>query len=139
MMESPELSISVGEIIGVPKVSIRGCMDNWHGQSVKGVLDGFLNHDINSIVLDLTGLSFAGIDSTTSMINVLRSIGPEICVHVVASGTTISLFERASLSPCIRLYSSTDEIAECISSMEECFTSRWLHSQSNDSELPMAA
>jgi hypothetical protein len=114
-------------------------MDSWHDQAVKGVLEGFLNQSTSSIILDLTGLSFSGIDSTTNMINVLRSIGPEICIHVVASGTTIKLFERASLAPCIRLYSSTDEIAECISTMDEYFTSRWLCSQSSDSELPLAA
>jgi hypothetical protein len=138
-MESPELSISVGELIGVPRVTMRGCMDGWHDQAVKGVLEGFRDQGTTSVVLDIAGMTFGGIDGATGMINALRALGPEMCVHVVASGGPRGILQRAALAPSIRLYSSTDEIAEYISSTEEFLTSRWTAQDSGDEELPLAA
>lgn len=138
-MESPELSISVGDLIGVPKVTLRGCMDSWHDQAVSGVLTAFRDQQATSLVLDLAGLSFAGAEGATSMVNVLRSLGPEMCVHVVASGAPATVLGRAGLGPSVRLYSSTDEIAEYLPPEEQFLTSRWLTSESQDLEMPFAA
>jgi len=138
-MESPDLSISVGELIGVSRVTIRGCMDGWHDQAVKGILEGFRDQGTTSIVLDIAGMTFAGIDGATGMINALRSLGPETCVHVVASGRPRGILQRAGFAPSIKLYSSTDEIAEYVSSTSEFLTSRWTPKDSGDEELPLAA
>lgn len=138
-MESPELSISVGDLIGVPRVTLRGTMDGWHDQAVAGILASFCDQGTTSVVLDLAGLSLAGIDGATSLIRALRSLGPEIRTHIVTSGSTSAILEKALLGPCVRLYSSVDEIAEYLPGKEEFLTSRWLATQSEDTELPLAA
>lgn len=138
-MESPDLSIAVGELIGVPRVAVRGSMDGWHDQAIRGVLEGFRDQGTTSVLLDLAGMTFAGVDGTNGMINTLRSLGPEICVHVIASGAPREILRRARLAPSIRLYSSTDEIAEYLSYDQESFTSRWLAAGTEDEELPLAA
>lgn len=138
-MENPELSISVGDLIGVPKVTLRGCMDGWHDQALSGVLTGFRDQGTTSLVLDLASLSFAGTDGATAMINVLRSLGSEICVHMVASSAHANMLRRAELGPSIKLYSSTDEIAEYLPPHEQVFTSRWMASKGEDTEMPLAA
>ncbi len=138
-MENPELSISVGELIAIPRVTLRGCMDGWHDQAVLGILSGFQEEGAASLVLDLAGLTFAGTDGATAIVNVLRSVGPGMCVHVVAPSAGANMLELARFSPCIKLYSSTDEIAEYVSPNEETLTSRWLSSATEDEELPLAA
>ena len=84
-METPELSISIGELLGVPKISIRGCMSGWHDQALIGVLSGVRDNGTASIVLDMAGLTFEGAEGTASMINALRSLGSAMCVHVITS------------------------------------------------------
>jgi len=138
-MESAELSISVGELIGVPKVTLRGCMAGWHDDAVLGILTSLHDRGFSSLVLDIAGMTFVGSDGTTSMINVLRSLAPGMGVHVVASGAASALLGRANLSPAIRLYSSTDELAEYITPDEACYTSRWMAWDIEEGELPMAA
>lgn len=138
-MESQELLISVGDLIGVPKVTLRGNMDSWHDQAMSGVLTGFRDQGTTSLVLDIAGLNFAGVNGATSMVNALRSLGPEMCVHVVTSVVSARILGKAELGPSIRLYSSTDELAEYIAPIDEDLTSRWMASRSEDSELPLAA
>jgi hypothetical protein len=138
-MASSELSITVGEIIGVPRVTLRGAMDGWHDQAVSGVLGGFQDQRSTSLVLDIVGLRLVGVDGLTAMINVLRAVGPSMCVHIVAPAAVAATLRQANLGPCIRLYSSTDEIAEYLSPIDELLTSRWLASGPQDEELPLAA
>lgn len=138
-METPELSISVGDLIGIPRVTLRGAMDSWHDQAVSGVLSAFRDQASTSMVLDIANLSFAGVGGATSMINVLRALGPEISVHVVASGSPAKILRKAELGPSVRVYSTTDEIAEYLTPAEEALTSRWLARGSDDAELPLAA
>jgi len=138
-MECARLSIAVDELIGVPKVTLRGNMDDWHDQAMAGVLTGFRDQGNTSLVLDIAGLNFAGLNGATSMLTVLRKLGPEMCVHVVTSGLSAKVLAKAELGPAVRLYSSTDEIAEYISPTSEDLTSRWVASISDDSEMPLAA
>lgn len=138
-METPELSITVGELIGIPKVTLRGRMDGWHDQALLGVITAFGEQDVTSLVLDLGGLVFAGPEGATAMINALRSVGPGICVHVAAPASIASTLRKAVLGPSVRLYSSTDEIAEQLSVTEEFLTSRWIARDSEDEEMPLAA
>lgn len=138
-MECTGLSIAVDELIGVPKVTLRGNMDDWHDQVMSGVLTGFRDQGNTSLVLDMAGLNFAGLNGATSLLSVLRKLGPEMCVHVVVSGVPAKALAKAGLGPSVRLYSSTDEIAEYISPNSEELTSRWVASISDDSELPIAA
>jgi hypothetical protein len=136
-MKYPELSISVGELLGVPRVVLRGSMDGWHDQAVRGVLEGFGDQGITSVVLDLAELSFAGIDGATGMINVLRSLTPGMCVHVVAQGASQDMLQRAKFPPAVHLYASTDELAEQVATSDECFTSRWRAPEFQGGELPL--
>jgi len=138
-MDCAELSIAVDDLIGVPKVTLRGHMDGWHDQAMSGVLAGFRDQGNSSLVLDIAGLIFASTNGATSMINVLRKLGPEMCVHVVASGLSAKVLQRADLGPAVRLYSSTDEIAEYMAPSSEDLTSRWMPPDSDDSEMPLAA
>ncbi len=138
-MESSELTISVGELIGVPRVTLRGSMAGWHDQAILGVLNGFGDQDATSLVLDIAGLDFAGTDGLAAMVNALRSVGPGMCVHVVASAPIASTLCRAAFGPSVRLYSSTDEIAEHLSPAEELLTSRWIATDAEDEEMPLAA
>ena len=138
-MESPELCISVGELLGVPKVSLSGSMHDWHDQAVLGVLAGFRDQQATSLVLDIVGLRLSGIDGAAGLISVLRSLGPGMCVHIVACGAAKAILDKAGLGPSARLYSSTDELAEYVLAQGEYLTSRWMVSGSEDAELPMAA
>jgi len=138
-MERSELSIAVGELIGVPRVTLRGCMDSWHDQAMSGVLSGFRDQGASSLVLDIAGLSFAGMNGVASMVNALRMLGPEMCVHVVTSASTVGVLKKAELGPSVRLYDSTDEIAQYVSPSLEDLTSRWMAAGSEDTELPLAA
>ena len=138
-MQSSELSISIGELIGVPKVTLRGCMDAWHDQAVAGVLSGFQDQQATSLVLDVAGLSFPKVEAVTALITVLRSLGPRMCVHVVAASAVASTLRRAALGPGVKLYSSTDEIAQYLTPSEELLTSRWIPPGTEDEQLPIAA
>jgi len=138
-MESSELSISVGELIGVPRITVRGSMDGWHDQAVSGILAGFADKDATSLVLDIAGLVFVGPEGVTAMVNALRSVGPAICVHVAASAPVAAMLRRARFGPSVRLYSSTDEIAEHLSPGEDFLTSRWMPPAQEDEEMPKAA
>lgn len=138
-MASTELSIAIDELIGVPKVTLSGQMDSWHDQAVTGILAGFRDQGTTSLVLDLARLSFEGLHGAASMVSALKALGPEICIHVVTSGFSGSVLKKADLGPSIRLYSSTDEIADYMSPSAEDLTSRWMPQSSQDSELPMAA
>ncbi|MCE5314062.1 MAG: hypothetical protein ABFD49_07320 [Armatimonadota bacterium] len=134
-----ELSITVGELLGIAKVSLSGHMGPRHDQAIQGILTGFSEQGATSLVLDMAGLTPSGIDAATGLINALRSIGPALCVHVVASGTLLTLLRNGNFGPCVKVYSSTDEIADRVSSEEECLTSRWMHQGTQDTELPLAA
>lgn len=138
-MECTELSIAIDELIGVPKVTLRGQMDSWHDQAISGVLAGFRDQGTTSLVLDLARLSFQGVSGAASMVNALKTLGPEICVHVVTSGMSGRALQTADLGPSIRLYASTDELADYMSPSAEDLTSRWMPPGSEDTELPMAA
>ncbi|MCE5200614.1 hypothetical protein LLG39_16735, partial [bacterium] len=127
-----ELSISVGELLGVPRVTLSGHLGNCHDQALLGILGGLQEQGAGSLVLDIAGLSLSGVEPATSLINVLRSIRPGICVHVVASGSAAVILRKAALGPCVRLYSSTDEVSEYVSPDEECLTSRWMAKGTQD-------
>ncbi len=138
-MENPELSISVGELIGIPKVTLRGLMASWHDQALSGILAGFEEDGAVSMVLDLTTIKFADVRSAASLIKVLRSIGPSMCVHVIVAGDVRDILEKAKLGPCVKLYSSTNEMAESLSTNEDFLTSRWIQPSVGEEELPLAA
>ncbi len=138
-METPTLSILIGELLGVPKVTFRGNLDGWHDEAVRGVLTAFRDEGTSSLVLDIAAINFTNTDAATGLIHVLRSLGPRICVHVLASGAPAKILDRAGLGICVRLYSSTDEIAEHVSPVADELTSRWIAPTDQDNELPLAA
>ncbi len=138
-MQHAELSIAIDELIGVPKVTLSGCMDSWHDQAVSGILAGFRDQGTTSLVLDLARLSFQGLHGAASIVSALKALGPEICVHVVTSNISGKMLRNADLGPSVRLYASTDEIADYMSPSAEDLTSRWMPRNSQDNELPMAA
>lgn len=138
-MANSELSISVGEIIGIPRVTLRGAMSEWHDQVISAVLGGFRDQRNTSLVLDIAGLTFAGAEGLAAMARALRSVGPCMCVHIVAQAATGATLHLAELGPSVRLYSSTDEIAHYLSPIDELLTSRWLAAGPQDEELPIAA
>lgn len=138
-MECTELSIAIDELIGIPKVTLSGCMDGWHDQAISGVLAGFRDQGTTSLVLDLGRLSFHGPNGATSMVSALKALGPDICVHVVTSSLSGKILQKADLGQSIRIYASTDEIADYMSPSADDLTSRWVPQDSQDTELPMAA
>ena len=138
-MNNPKLSISVGDLIDVPKVTLRGSLEAWHDQAVSGVLTAFRDQRSPSLVLDLARFSFACADGAASMISVLRSLGPQMCVHVIASGQTAAILRRARLGHSVRLYSSTNEVAEHLPTEDQFLRSGWPASDRADVEMPFAA
>jgi hypothetical protein len=138
-MNNPQLSISVSDLIDVPKVTLRGSLECWHDQALLGVLTAFRDQQAPSLVLDLARFSFACADSAASMTSVLRSLGPQMCVHVIASGKTAAILRRARLGHSVRLYSSTNEVAERLPTEDQFLTSGWLASEPVDVEMPFAA
>lgn len=138
-MDCAELSIAVEKLIGVPRLTLRGHLDGWHDQAMAGVFAGFQEQGTTSLVLDIAGLSFNGVNGATSMVNALRKLGPDMAVHVVASGLSAWLLQTAQLGSAVRLYSSTNELAEYISPDSQDLTSRWVPENSDDQEMPLAA
>lgn len=138
-MESPNLSISIGELLGVPKVTLRGNLDGWHDQAVSGILTVFRDEGTSSMVLDIAAINFTSTAGATGLINVLRSLGPRMCVHVVASDTPASILGKAGFGSCVRLYSSTEELAKHVTTEPESLTSRWIASTELETRLPRAA
>ncbi len=138
-MDCAELSIAVEKLIGVPRLTLRGHMDGWHDEAMSGVLTGFCEQGTTSLVLDIAGLSFNGVNGATSMVNALRKLGPDMAVHVVASDLSAKLLQTAQLGSTVRLYSSTSELADYISPKSEDLTSRWTPEAADDSEMPLAA
>ena len=138
-MKNPELTVFVGELLGVPKVSLSGMLGGWHEQAVTGILDALREHGTPSMVLDMAGLDSSDAESAATMLNIFRSIGPGICVHVVASEPFCNLLNRASVGAGVKVYCSIDEISKSITPESEYLTSRWMASTSEDTELPLAA
>ena len=138
-MANSELYISVGELLGVPRVTLSGYMDGWHDQAILGILTGVHDGGANSLVLDVARMNFRGVDGATALIRVLRMLSPELCVHLVASGASKDVLCKADMGSNIRHYSSTDEIAESFGAHEEYLTSRWMASECQDTQLPLAA
>ncbi|MHB9036717.1 MAG: hypothetical protein ACYC64_08620 [Armatimonadota bacterium] len=138
-MANLELSITVGELLGIAKVSLSGRMGSSHDQAVLGILTGFREQGATSLVLDIAGLTPSGVDAATGLINALRTLGPTLCVHIVASGAMGALLRKGGFGPCVRIYSSADEVADLVGLEEECLTSRWMSPGTEDTELPLAA
>ncbi|MCE5324613.1 STAS domain-containing protein [bacterium] len=138
-MANQELSITVGELLGIVKVSLNGQLSPRHDQALQGVLNGLQEQGSTSLVLDLAGLTSSGTDAATGLINVLRSLGSTTNFHVVASGALGSILSKSGFGPSVRVYSSVDDIADMFSDDEEYLTSRWMARGSQDTELPLAA
>ncbi len=138
-MRNPELTVFVGELLGVPKVSLSGMLGGWHEQAVTGILNVLREQGTPSMVLDMAGLESSDAQSTATMLNIFRSVGPGICVHVVASEPFCNLLKRANVGPSVKVYCSIDEISKNITPDSEYLTSRWMDPGSEDKEMPMAA
>ncbi|MDH7603100.1 MAG: hypothetical protein QHI38_13250 [Armatimonadota bacterium] len=138
-MQDSELVISVGELLGVPKVSLRGCMEEWHDEAVMGVLSAFSEHSAAAVVLDLESLDYAGPSGMAAMIRALRCVPVGVCMHVAAPAHVAAVFRQAQFGHAVRLYSSTNEIASRLSLDEEVLTSRWIAQEHEEHELPFAA
>ena len=102
------------------------------------MLEEFRDQGTTSLVLDLARLQFSGTEAQLTMIKVLRSLGPEICLHTVTSGMPARILKEAHLGPCVRLYASTDEIAEYLTPNHGFYNSRRVVGK-DDSDLPLAA
>lgn len=118
-MAFPELAISVSDILGVPRVVLRGTMDCWHDEAISGILNGFADQGSAAVVLDIAELSYTGCDAAMQMLRVLRTLESSACVHIVARNQTMEMLVKARLPQSIRLYSSTDQIAQVISATDE--------------------
>lgn len=138
-MSNQELSITVGELLGVVKVSLSGQLGSRQDQAIHGVLAGFQEQGSTSLVLDLANLTTSGIDAATGLINVLRSLDSTTCIHIVASGALASILRKCSFGPSVRVYSSVNDLADEFIDNEEYLTSRWMANGTQDTELPLAA
>lgn len=138
-MIDSELVISVGELLGIPKVSLRGRMEPWHDETVIGVLSAFSEHSAAAVVLDIGNLEYAGPGGMAAMVRALRRVPIGTCLHVAAPARVAAAFRRAQFGQTIRVYSSTEEIASRIFPEEEVLTSRWIARDREDEELPFAA
>ncbi|MGQ9455752.1 MAG: hypothetical protein ACUVRS_03670 [Armatimonadota bacterium] len=138
-MNNSELVISVGELLGIPRVTLRGKMKPWYDRAVIGALSAFSEHSARSVVLDLTYLECDGPDGIVTVIRILRTSVPGTCLHVVAAAPVVSILQQANLGPGVKMYSSTDEIAERLLPEQEILTSRWIARGNEDEELPLAA
>ncbi len=135
------MTISVSELLGVPKVTCQGQMDSWHTQSFAAVMDQCKDNGNTKVVLDIACLDFLSTDSAMAMVTTLRKVGPEMSVHIVANSSSRQVLESAGLGPYIKHYSSSDEIAEQMAVEDVYYTSRWLaaYEEMQQEELPKAA
>lgn len=138
-MSDTGLTILISELLGVPKVSLSGVLDNYHDQVVPGILKGFREQRAPSLVLDLDGLVSADTKSMLALMQSLRELGPGTSVHILASGTVSSALSRAAEGTGIKVYSTLDDIAMSFSKKKEYMTSRWVEPDSKSDEMPMAA
>lgn len=138
-MSDTGLTILISELLGVPKISLSGILDNYHDQVVPGILKGFREQKTAYLVLDLDGLTKTDSKSILSLLQSLRELGPGTSVHVLASGTVSSMLSRAAEGTGIKVYSTLDDIAKSFGKKKEYMTSRWVEPGSKSDELPMAA
>lgn len=138
-MSNTGLTMLVGDLLGIPKVSITGYVDRGHEYAILGVLNGYRDYGARSIVLDLVGLEAGGVHCASFFLWALRGMGPSMCVHVVGSGILCGILNRAGMGPRVRTCSSLDEIVEASTVEQEYMTSRWMAPGSDDTEMPMAA
>lgn len=138
-MSNSGLTVLAGDLLGIPKISISGYVDRVHEHAILGILNGYRDYGARSIVLDLVGIEAGGAHCASFVLWALRGIGPSMCVHVVGSSILCGILNRAGMGPRVRAYASLDEIVEASAIEEEYMTSRWMASDSDDSEMPLAA
>jgi len=138
-MNSSELTISVGKLLGVPKVTIGGRMERWHDEAVCAIFGAFSDYSSTAVVVDIENLQYGGPDAMAAFLRALRLAPPGTCLHIAAPPSVASVLQQAGLGPAVRLYSSTNEIAANLSPEMEILTSRWVARKEEDEELPFAA
>lgn len=138
-MQQTELTILVGELLGVPKVSISGTMLRSYEQAVSGILNAFKEQGTPTLILDLAGAGQGSMESMAFLLRTLRDLGPGMCVHVVAVNSVCCILRKTGLGPSVRTYCSIDEVSEKIEPEQEYLTSRWMAPGTEDTEIPLAA
>lgn len=113
-MRNRELSIKIGELIGVPNVSMRGVINPWQDFIIGSVLTGFRDKNVTTLVLDIASLSFAEKESEKAIIETLKNASIYFNIHVATKGRFLDNILKADLGENVQAYKSTDEIASHI-------------------------
>ena len=113
-MRNHDLSIKIGELIGVPNVSMRGIINPWQDFIIGSVLAGFREKNVTTVVLDIAGLSFAEKESENAIIQTLKISSVYFNLHIATKGKFLETILNADLGDNVQAYKSTEEIARHI-------------------------
>lgn len=113
-MNTPELYISISQVMEVPIITITGTMHCAHGPAMSAMLSGMTELCKNSFVFDITKLIYPEEKAALCMVEILGGLPESLKLHLVCSGFLKHLIARAQIEKSISLYSTTDEIAELL-------------------------
>lgn len=113
-MSTPELYISMSELLDVPVVTIAGIMHGAHVPALTAVLAGMADFGKSSFVFDVANLDCPSDAEAENVVELMRSVPSSFRVHLVCSGLPRKLMSRAHLGKQIMIYATTDEIAKLL-------------------------
>jgi len=113
-LSTPELYISMSELLSVPVVTIAGVMHNAHMPALTAVLAGMAEFGKNSFVFDVANLDCPGDAEAENVVDLMRTVPSSFKVHLVCSGLPRKLMSKAHLGKRIMIYATTDEIARLL-------------------------
>ncbi len=110
-MNLNNISICIGDLIGIPNVCFNGTLDAEHDEIVASILECFNTRNSGSIVLDIVGLKFDGVEGACVMIDAINSVSDSLSIHIASSSAGMDILSTAKLNDNVRFYLSTEEIA----------------------------
>ena len=113
-MSTPELYISMSELLDVPVVTIAGIMHGAHVPALTAILAGMADFGKSSFVFDVANLDCPGDAEAENVVDLMRSVPSSFRVHLVCSGLPRKLMSKAHLGKKILIYATTDEIAKLL-------------------------
>ncbi len=109
-----ELSIRIEELIGIPRVVVRGSYTRDHNGLLSCILDQLQSNGSSVLVLDLMDLRCAEAEAASGIVLVLKKSRANAGIHVVAPDNLGLLLKRGRLPVCVRLYPSLDEFVSAM-------------------------
>ncbi|MFQ3550103.1 MAG: hypothetical protein SNJ70_10185 [Armatimonadota bacterium] len=111
-MQDLDLCISVGELLGITRITISGCIENNRIYCIDEIISGIVDSGVNTVVLDVSSLCFLEKEYEKKIIDILAFYCRKISIHILANKRIIRLLNKSDIKSYLNFYRSTDEISE---------------------------